>query len=119
MKTLKFIFLFLLLNSCVTKKNIYQLDTDGDGIVDTYDPIPESMNNSMFASFNEEFKSIDVGEELPLSEGKEKIILNELYNLFNPNSFDCGCDEKLKKNINKFNNDKGYIPLDLHQSTFC
>lgn len=115
MKLLKFTLIFFLFVSCASNNYALQKDEDGDGIPDKDDQDPTINNYFLFSDFNKELKSI-VGDDNPVPDGEPKLIEDELYKLFNPDSFDCGCDIKLKKNISKFNNEKGYIPKEIKES---
>lgn len=77
---------------------------------------PFISENSIFSELNEDLKSTIINDETPQPEGKPKSITEELYKLFDPESFDCGCHVKLRKNINKFNNNQGYIPNEIKRN---
>jgi len=107
MKTIILIlFSAFLLTSCNTHKIL--MDEDGDGIADRNDLNPGINDYLMFDNINNELAELS-NDTLNLIAGTPVKLRGEMLELFNPDKFNCNCDEKLKRKIKKFK-DKGFVP---------
>lgn len=107
MKT-KLILLFFasILVSCNVQK--VMKDQDGDGIPDQFDLNPNINDYLMFEGINKELTELS-NDTLNINVGTPVKLRKEMLDLFNPDKFNCNCDEKLKRKIKKFK-DKGFVP---------
>jgi hypothetical protein len=107
MKTIILIlFSAFLLTSCKTQQIL--MDVDGDGIADKNDLNPGVNDYLMFNNINNELAELS-NDTLNLMTGAPVKLRDEMLELFNPDKFNCNCDEKLKRKIKRFK-DKGFVP---------
>lgn len=91
--------------SCASKRSVASSKATSSSI--GFDRLV--TENKFLANFEENYKIENEGEDVSLVDSPMKNVYEDIINLFNPNDFDCGCTDKLKKNILKIPN-SGFVP---------